>query len=76
MQFNRSEDIFGARIPIMDDVFEAEESGTRAPYNGSVTVALSAIPHADDPRTAFGQSCFMELQLLDLTLFKCRDIDR
>ena len=77
MEFNRSEDIFGTRIPTVDDVFGAERR-ERAPYDESTQVAfaLSAVPYGDDPRTAFGQFCFVQPQLLDLTHFECRDVDR
>lgn len=72
-----SKHIFGTRIPIMDDVLEGEGRET-ALYVGStrVTVALSVVPYADDPRTAFGWFCFQQPQLLDMTHFNCRDINR
>lgn len=82
MEFNRSEDIFGTRIPNRNDIVQAERR-ERATYDESthdestqVTFALSAVPYGDDPRTAFGQFCFVQPQLLDLTHFECRDVDR
>ena len=73
----RSEDIFGTRISIMDDDLEGEGS-ERAPYVGSirVTVALSVVPYAHDPRTAFGSFCFLQSQLFNLPHFNCRNINR
>ena len=72
----RSEDIFGTRIPIMDDILEGEgrEMGAYGKTT-RVTVALSVVPYAGDPRTAFGGSCFQRSQLLDLAHFNCRDIN-